>query len=639
MVYCGKASQGCQSCRTRRIKCDKLKPECSQCRRVSKKCPGYRDQLSLMFRDESSKVMQKAHAQWGAEPAAGSGSNADPNSAAPLGAPVSSSSPVVSSPSSSDSASSPNYSVKPLSAVSAKGKRSTQPWSPQNGQQGLVPRAATWPIPQPQHIGATWQDKGVQFFIDHYVLGLPDEASDITGLRNQPWVFQHTLQQSMAAVGLAGLANLRSSKELSATARQMYGNALRDTGKVLARVQDEPIDFLIRNVLMLAMFEIVNGSDPDMSTGARTHMIGAAALLRSFFPIRNGSAMGLRGLLQLCYALLLSCAVADISLPPAFADWVSLSCKVMPKEEWPSTQLLPMVMQLVTLSRDMRGKYLPDQAYGEAHDVLKLLNDMDAQMEQWEASIDGKWTYKVGQSDFAPEACFRGLYHTYADNWTARIWNYYRWARLLACSMLLQISEKSPQAAHSALAATDEGLEARKEDARKTIVRMAQDILVSVPTHWKHPKLTTEHRDLLRCVGGAGTGAAGIPGLLFHIDVAASAPGVPPEFAEWGLGILDTVWSEMGMIHAKRLADNLRKRSGKSPEDGPNLTGLDKIIDDSPLLLVRRIKVEDADGWDHVRPFNDNLDANRGTMGHGGGYYEASNPTQMKVEGGKALAV
>lgn len=60
----------------------------------------------------------------------------------------------------------------------------------------------------------------------------------------------------MAAVGLAGLANLRSSKELSATARQMYGNALRDTGKVLARVQDEPIDFLIRNVLMLAMFEV-----------------------------------------------------------------------------------------------------------------------------------------------------------------------------------------------------------------------------------------------------------------------------------------------------------------------------------------------------------------------------------------------
>ncbi|KAI6357567.1 hypothetical protein MCOR25_007611 [Pyricularia grisea] len=639
MVYCGKASQGCQSCRTRRIKCDKLKPECSQCRRVSKKCPGYRDQLSLMFRDESSKVMQKAHAQWGAEPstaAPGSSNNADTGSAAP----PSSSSPVASSPNGSDLASSPNYSVKPLSAVSARGRRPAQPWSPQYGQQGLVPRAATWPTPPPQHIGATWQDKGVQFFIDHYVLGLPDEASDITGLRSQPWVFQHTLQQSMAAVGLAGLANLRSSKELAATARQMYGNALRDTGKTLARAQDQPIDFLIRNVLMLAMFEIVNGSDPDMSTGARTHMIGAAALLRSFFPIRNGSAMGLRGLLQLCYALLLSCAVADISLPPAFADWVSLSCKVMPKEEWPSTQLLPLVMQLVTLSREMRGKYLPDHSQGEAYDVLKLLNDMDGQMERWEASIDGKWTYTVGQSDFAPEACFRGLYHTYTDNWTARIWNYYRWARLLACSMLLQISETNPQAAYRALSATDEGLEARREDARKTIVRMSHDTLVSVATHWKHPKLTAEQRDLLRCVGGAGTGASGIPGLLFHIDVAASAPGVPPEFAEWALGILDTVWSEMGMIHAKRLADSLRKRSGKGGEEGRSMLGLDKLIDDSPLLLVRRIKEEDVDGWDHAQSFNDNLDLNRGRTGYGDGYKEAGgDPAQMKMERGKAVAV
>ncbi len=30
--------------------CDKVRPECSQCLRVHKKCPGYRDQLSLMFR-------------------------------------------------------------------------------------------------------------------------------------------------------------------------------------------------------------------------------------------------------------------------------------------------------------------------------------------------------------------------------------------------------------------------------------------------------------------------------------------------------------------------------------------------------------------------------------------------------------
>ncbi|KAL2858021.1 hypothetical protein BJY01DRAFT_72598 [Aspergillus pseudoustus] len=43
-------STGCSRCRSRRIKCDKVKPECSQCRRYGQPCPGYR--RSFRFQDE-----------------------------------------------------------------------------------------------------------------------------------------------------------------------------------------------------------------------------------------------------------------------------------------------------------------------------------------------------------------------------------------------------------------------------------------------------------------------------------------------------------------------------------------------------------------------------------------------------------
>ncbi|KAF4123292.1 Fungal Zn(2)-Cys(6) binuclear cluster domain [Geosmithia morbida] len=78
MIYCGKTSQGCEQCRTHRIKCDRKTPDCSQCVRVSKECPGYRDQFAILFRDESSKVMQRAHSQWGVERISSSPSSGKP---------------------------------------------------------------------------------------------------------------------------------------------------------------------------------------------------------------------------------------------------------------------------------------------------------------------------------------------------------------------------------------------------------------------------------------------------------------------------------------------------------------------------------------------------------------------------------
>ncbi|KXJ95027.1 hypothetical protein Micbo1qcDRAFT_156824, partial [Microdochium bolleyi] len=63
MVYTGKPSKSCEACRLRKKRCDKAVPGCGQCRRQGTTCPGYRDLLSLSFRNETARVIGKANAQ------------------------------------------------------------------------------------------------------------------------------------------------------------------------------------------------------------------------------------------------------------------------------------------------------------------------------------------------------------------------------------------------------------------------------------------------------------------------------------------------------------------------------------------------------------------------------------------------
>ncbi|KAJ5494240.1 hypothetical protein N7463_010327 [Penicillium fimorum] len=63
MVYCGRPSTSCNNCRSKKRRCDKAVPECGQCCRTGQKCHGYRDPSSLIFRDESTQVINRARSK------------------------------------------------------------------------------------------------------------------------------------------------------------------------------------------------------------------------------------------------------------------------------------------------------------------------------------------------------------------------------------------------------------------------------------------------------------------------------------------------------------------------------------------------------------------------------------------------
>lgn len=59
MVNTGKPSSGCRLCRARRIKCDETKPACLKCQRSQRQCPGYGATSEARIRDQTQAVIRK----------------------------------------------------------------------------------------------------------------------------------------------------------------------------------------------------------------------------------------------------------------------------------------------------------------------------------------------------------------------------------------------------------------------------------------------------------------------------------------------------------------------------------------------------------------------------------------------------
>ncbi|KAK1520022.1 hypothetical protein CPAR01_15073 [Colletotrichum paranaense] len=530
MVYCGKASQGCQNCRTRRIKCDKVKPECSQCIRVGKKCPGYRDQLSLMFRDESTKVIKKAHAQWGVTDGAENGAERASASTAPSPPASSPSYSRKGSPNSKRSASRSGAANVP-SPASSSASFSASPSSTYRSAGSSSP--PTLPAVKEEHnresspptlqIGSTLEEQGVQFYVNRYLIGHPDEPKNGQDLNTEGWIWHPAVQDVMCAVGLAGLHNLTGNAKMMSTAREKYGSALRHTGKLIRPPHTPSIDVTMRAVVALAMFEV---RPPTLCCNY--------------------------GYASLTVAVFIPLHVAGMPMPPDFYDWVSYGSQLQLPIDRPSTDLAVLIARFVETSSIIHNHVISDGKPKTASVIQQLL-DLDQDLASWENGLEGDWIYRtIHATHLPPKAVFQCEYHKYHDVWTARIWNYYRWCRILVNQNLLDLTNKNPVSSLSLVSA------AARDEFLNVIRHLARDILISAPTHWRHPALDGPAQITVESPGGGGAGSAGLPALLFHLKVAGCAPGVPKDYWEWALGIIQTIWGDMGMLHARSMMEAMR---------------------------------------------------------------------------------
>ena len=231
MVYDGKPSKGCGNCRSRKIRCDRAPSACWQCIRTNRKCPGYRDELSLMFRDETQSVAHKARSVYSSATslrrrvASRSRRGGFPQGLGSSG--ISDSFDVVFEFGSDPD---PNFRIQ--------GKRS--------------------PLRTHPNAGVSKQEAICYFLQSHSFQGnfLIKDALARFLVASGGSLGQQAIQSSIVAVASAMLSRVRRAGALSQTARKEYGSALGFVNRALADPHEAKTNQTLGAIVLLSLYEV-----------------------------------------------------------------------------------------------------------------------------------------------------------------------------------------------------------------------------------------------------------------------------------------------------------------------------------------------------------------------------------------------
>lgn len=217
-----------------------------------------------MFRDETVKVEKRVRASWGCEDGnASSSASSSADIAVRQGPAKTKRSSSIASSATSGSL----YVSTPSSSYASKSPIS--PGSPSARCGSSSPSVATSSPATTRAQGAAAQDLsklpptiptdpaelGLSFYVNHYIIGYPDEVRKAEDLSSQIWFQSSSSQATMAALGLAGMGNLHDDKQLQHLSKIKYGEALALTKEALHNPLQN-LEAAIKTTVMLALFQV-----------------------------------------------------------------------------------------------------------------------------------------------------------------------------------------------------------------------------------------------------------------------------------------------------------------------------------------------------------------------------------------------
>lgn len=202
--------------------CNLAEPECAQCRRAGKACPGYRDQLALLFRDENAKVIRKVRGR-----------------------------PALLEGPSSQAADKEEDEL----ADTLNSSKITTPSAIESLSNAASPSITIF-----RNLVGSADDPGLTFFFHQYMTASsPASAGRPDIFSSQLWrgVSQHgPFLDAISCVGLSGLSNVNNDKQMMQMARQKYAVTLQRVMASLQVPKSADIGYTLKAVMMLALFEV-----------------------------------------------------------------------------------------------------------------------------------------------------------------------------------------------------------------------------------------------------------------------------------------------------------------------------------------------------------------------------------------------
>ncbi|KAF2630814.1 hypothetical protein BU25DRAFT_334528 [Macroventuria anomochaeta] len=399
MPNIGRPSKGCKHCRERKVKCDQKRPTCSQCIRSGKECYGYRDALSMMFKDETAVVAKKAEKRYEAlalqNPQTSSGSR-----------------------------------ERQLSDVGgSKGSPIIWTDTDTHSLRPYFPSASRYPTPESMtmEITSSVEDQAVGFFISNHVsqptLIPRGQYEWVIEALNEPGC-EEILRCSVHAASLAGLANSTKNSVIMAKAHAAYGSALRMTNNAL-RVKETAVkDTTLVSVIMLGMYENFVFHDNRSIQAWAKHMQGASAILNLRGKEQFESNTARRIFHQVYGLMMLVSLEAGQAVPDGMRelyDYCNPSSNyAIHGRQW-TTRLTNFMHDAIDVNRDKES------------DPVTLVTraiSLDRELDSIKALIPKIWRYETIHLKQPSKYAYGTFYHVYTDSWIAQMWNNLRSCRM-----------------------------------------------------------------------------------------------------------------------------------------------------------------------------------------------------------------
>ncbi|KAF1838352.1 hypothetical protein BDW02DRAFT_542175 [Decorospora gaudefroyi] len=402
MPNVGKPSKGCSSCRSRKIKCDQKRPSCTQCLRVGKECHGYRDMLSMMFKNENEVVAKRAEKRY-EELARRRVSMPPPEAESYI---------PGSEASTSRSFDHKEMAHQPDMTRTQKLSVARYPSTPESILSVVMPNL---------------EDQAQGFFIANYVappsLVPRGQFEWLPRLLAQPNV-DAVLSYSVNAVSLAGFATAVKDPTILRKSRIAYVSALNMTNDAL-RVKETAVkDSTLISVILLGMYENIVYKDKRSAAAWSKHVNGACTLLylRGIEQFRSEAG---RHIFHQFYGTA-TLAALEMGIP-FHVGMRKLYEGLQPSSNY-DRQVQPWSTRLTRVMHDFIS-LTQDKTSDPVH-MVNAASALDRELDVLKTVMPSVWRYRNVQLERDSVYHSGRVYSIYADPWIAQMWNRLRPCRL-----------------------------------------------------------------------------------------------------------------------------------------------------------------------------------------------------------------
>jgi hypothetical protein len=189
-------------------------------------------------------------------------------------------------------------------------------------------------------------------------------------------------------------------------------------------------------------------------------------------------------------------------------EWVERAAQSMNPSDAHSASLVDIIYRFTNLHAQIRnGNPLYDSNL-----IVQEALALDLELDEWDKELPETWRFTVKNTTQNSKYTYNGQVHEYRDMWKLRVYNNYRWARIIINEVIIV------HQAQSGSFCSENPLQ--KQRSLNVITKLATDLCTGVSSMLDRVSVWEAKRKAIPPISGCFV-------ILFPLAVAGSGMGVP----------------------------------------------------------------------------------------------------------------